>query len=177
MYIHESGYRVLVGVALLIGFSIGYRPAFADDEPPAVLPPISALPPLPFIDCKNLPDPGQDEKPIKGEKPVKGEHGDQKCLGLGAPIPGGGGGGSGNGGGGSPSIRNIPIRNTEIQADCSSDGEVRKAYAAAQVGPFQLSLRNGDRVKINYRNGQSERFIITNRTSSLPAEPVPGTCG
>lgn len=96
---------------------------------------------------------------------------------------GGGGGGFGSGGGGGGGIgfgRPIPNNpnNTERGANCSSIESVRMNYARQEVGPFLSSLDIGDFVKIRYvSNGQRETFEIICKICSIPAVPIPGTCG
>lgn len=155
---------------MLVSSLATIAPALADEEP-IPLPPITVNPP--FIICK-ISD--GDTKP--GDK--KDEQPSAKCLGGGGPpLPGGGGsgGGGGGGGGGSPGI--IPTQNNPNNqnpaASCDTP-ELAVPYAVAEVGPFLSQLDNGDRVLIQYLNGQTELFDVIFKTCSIPVAPVPGTC-
>lgn len=60
---------------------------------------------------------------------------------------------------------------------CGNVDPVRKGEAANQIGPRLFQVQIGQAVRINYGTGESELFVITCKTCSMPAEPVPGSCG
>lgn len=71
----------------------------------------------------------------------------------------------------------IPRRDSERNVGCSDATPIRKEYARFQIAPFMSILRIGQRVRISYPTGQSEKFLIECKICSLPAVPVAGTCG
>ena len=66
--------------------------------------------------------------------------------------------------------------NGDDTVHCGSMDEIRQAEASNQVGPYLPQLENGDVVRIQYGNGQTEVYFIVNRFSTLPAIAIPGTC-
>jgi len=162
--------RLVLATTILVGSlaTIASAPAFADEDP-IELPPIVVNPP--FIICKiadgdTKPGNENDEQPSA------------KCSGGGGPpLPGGGGSGGGGGGGGSSGIIPIPNNpnNQNSAASCDTP-ELAVPYANAEVGPFMLQLDVGDRVLIQYLNGQTEIFEIICKFCTITVAPVPGTC-
>lgn len=61
--------------------------------------------------------------------------------------------------------------------NCSNLGAVRQAEAANQIGPRLPQVSIGQAVRIHYGNGESELFVIQCKICSIPAAPIPGTCG
>ena len=75
-------------------------------------------------------------------------------------------------------LRNIPKswQRGDDDVNCASLEVVRQAEAGNQAGPYITigSLRKA--FKINYGNGESEIFILT-ELSTMGFKPVFGTCG
>ncbi len=94
---------------------------------------------------------------------------------IGSWIYLGGGGGSS---GGTITIPNNPS-NPSPSTNCSDGQGVRQAYARSDIG-YAWNERNvkprlGSRVRIQYRNDQTERFIFNGMLA--PLTPIPGSCG
>ena len=85
--------------------------------------------------------------------------------------------GIGGVGGPGTGVRNIPKRDINDDSDCTSMREFRVRYATEQLNPYRNTLSNGQRIKINYQNGQSENFFVTDIRGSIPVIPIPNTCG
>ena len=105
--------------------------------------------------------------------------------GGGGPTGGGyvGGGSSGGGstGGGTSqgTIVDVPDNdnNGEPGASCSDPIGVRENHARGDLGSNLYHYTIGSTVRIHYGDGQSELFTFVSRVSSIPAIPIPGTCG
>lgn len=117
----------------------------ADGEPPWQGEPIGAIPPLPWIDCKSLPDSGQDKEPIKGEKPTNQEA-MQKCFGGGGvpPIPGSGNPGRPGDGGGTPLPPGSEIPECDTgDSKIDNTGDLREQLMAKSLADPDQPLEHG----------------------------------
>jgi hypothetical protein len=88
-------------------------------------------------------------------------------------------GGGGGGGGGSPSAGSDPYhakvlkywQPPNIRADCSSEQELRQAYASSVIGYYRLAeeVKTGDWVTIYYENRGFEVWYVASAVSSITA--------